>query len=116
MLIEKLSSQPALHNFETTKTTGTKETIEPSKIAKQDIQEKPPSKEEMERVIDGINEVLQPANTHIKFELHEKLNEYYVTVVDNNTNEIVREIPSKKYLDIYAAMTDFVGLIVDKKF
>ncbi|PAF13296.1 flagellar biosynthesis protein FlaG, partial [Shouchella clausii] len=25
-------------------------------------------------------------------------------------------IPSKKWLDIYAAMTDFVGLIVDKKF
>ncbi|OAS85815.1 MULTISPECIES: flagellar protein FlaG [Metabacillus] len=115
MSVEKLSSQPALHNFETTKPTGQNETIEPNIIAKQNIQEKSPSKEEMERVIDGINEVLQPANTHIKFELHEKLNEYYVTVVDNNTNEIVREIPSKKWLDIYTAMTDFVGLIVDKK-
>jgi flagellar protein FlaG len=114
MSIENLSSRPALHNLELTKSTGLKETIEPSTIAKQDIQEKP-SKEEMERVIDGINEVLQPANTHIKFELHEKLNEYYVTVVDNNTNEVVREIPSKKWLDIYTAMTDFVGLIVDKK-
>jgi flagellar protein FlaG len=115
MSVDKLSSQPALHNLELTKSTGQKEAIEPSTIAKQDNQEQPPSKEAMERVIDGMNEVLQPAKTHLKFELHEKLNEYYVTIVDNNTNEVVREIPSKKWLDIYAAMTDFVGLIVDKK-
>lgn len=117
MSVENLSSQPALHNFHTSRTNGqiqsnvthiNNEQANPNN-------QSPPSNQEMERVIDGINKVLEPSNTHIKFELHEKLNEYYVTVVDNNTNEVVREIPSKKWLDIYAAMTDFVGLIVDKK-
>jgi flagellar protein FlaG len=28
---------------------------------------------------------------------------------------VVKEIPSKKVLDMYAAMTEFVGLMVDKK-
>lgn len=117
MSVENLSSQPALHTFDTTRTNGQIESKEANINDKQAIQDKqsPPSKQEMERVIEGINKVIEPSNTHIKFELHEKLNEYYVTIVDNKTEEVVREIPSKKWLDIYAAMTDFVGLIVDKK-
>ncbi len=73
------------------------------------------NKEKLDNVIEGINEFLQPSNTSLKFELHEKLNEYYVTIVDNDTHEVVKEIPSKKMLDMYAAMTEFVGMMVDKK-
>ncbi|MDQ0231463.1 flagellar protein FlaG [Metabacillus malikii] len=115
MSVDKLNSLPALHNYETTKQTSEIPAPESTRVDSTQLPYKQPSKEEMEGVIAGINEMLQPANTHIKFELHEKLNEYYVTIVDNNTDEVVREIPSKKWLDIYAAMTDFVGLIVDKK-
>ena len=114
MSVDKVSSQPALHIIELTKSDGLIESKETNRV-NESIVFKIPSKEEMSHVIEGINEVLKPINTHIKFELHEKLNEYYVTIFDNNTNEVVREIPSKKWLDIYAAMTDFVGLIVDQK-
>ncbi|AZB44512.1 flagellar protein FlaG [Bacillus sp. FJAT-42376] len=75
----------------------------------------PVSKEKLEKVVASLNEFMAPANTHTEFVLHEKLNEYYVTVVDDVTREIVREIPNKKVLDMYAAMTEFVGLFVDKK-
>jgi flagellar protein FlaG len=69
----------------------------------------------LEDIVSSMNEFLQPSHTSIKFELHDKLNEYYVTVVDDRTHEVLKEIPSKKLLDIYAAMTEFLGLIVDKK-
>lgn len=118
MAIDLLSSQPALHNIETTKITDHRELTELTYTnGQQLIQENQStlSKEQVMRAIDGMNEGLQPANTHIKFELHEKLNEYYVTIVDNITKEVVREIPSKKWLDLYADMTEFVGLFVDKK-
>lgn len=65
--------------------------------------------------IQGANEFLSSSNTHLKFEYHEQLNEYYVTVVDDITSEVVREIPPKKMLDMFAAMTEFVGLVVDEK-
>lgn len=77
--------------------------------------EQPPSKDQLEKAVKGINDFIESSNTHIQFKLHEKLNEYYVTIVDDQTNEVVREIPSKKVLDVYAAMTEFIGLIVDKK-
>lgn len=73
------------------------------------------SKEQVEEIVDKMNSFLEPTQTSIQFKFHEKLNEYYVTIVDQKTDEVVREIPSKKLLDIYAAMTEFLGLVVDKK-
>ena len=74
-----------------------------------------PSKEKVQEVVEGLNTFLQPTHTAIHFEYHEKLNEYYVKVVDESTNETIKEIPSKKLLDYYAAMTEFVGIMVDEK-
>ncbi|WP_421381440.1 flagellar protein FlaG [Bacillus salacetis] len=80
-----------------------------------DQHQEPVTKEEVQQVVKGMNEFLSATNTHIKFEFHEELKEYYVTIVDNTSNEVVKEIPAKKVLDMYAAMTEFVGLLVDKK-
>lgn len=72
-------------------------------------------KEKLEMIVSSINELMKPSYTSLKFELHEKLDTYYVKVIDDITKEVVREIPSKKMLDMYAAMKEFVGLMVDKK-
>jgi flagellar protein FlaG len=72
-------------------------------------------KEKLEAVVKGLNDFLQPAHTSIKFNLHEKLNEYYVTVIDDKTKEVIKEIPAKKLLDMYADMAERVGLLVDKR-
>ncbi|CAM3979422.1 flagellar protein FlaG [Mesobacillus zeae] len=72
-------------------------------------------REKVEEIVEGLNDFVQASLTSIRFEFHEKLHEYYVTVVDTETDEVVREIPPKKMLDIYAAMTEFLGLMVDKK-
>ncbi|MFJ7510638.1 flagellar protein FlaG [Peribacillus simplex] len=74
-----------------------------------------PSKEKVQEMVDSLNTVLNPAHTAVRFEYHEKLNEYYVKVVDDVTDETIREIPPKKLLDFYAAMTEFVGIMVDEK-
>lgn len=67
------------------------------------------------QVTDSMNTFLESANTQLRFKFHDKLNEYYVTIVDSNTDEVIREIPSKKLMDIHAAMREFVGLLVDRK-
>jgi flagellar protein FlaG len=72
-------------------------------------------KEKVAEIVSSLNKFLQPSHTSIRFEFHEKLNEYYVMVIDDKTSEVIREIPSKKMLDFYAAMTEYVGLMVDKK-
>ncbi|WP_067842153.1 flagellar protein FlaG [Amphibacillus sediminis] len=69
----------------------------------------------IESMVEGLNEFLVPVNTSIRFVMHDKLEKYYVRVVDTLTEEVIREIPPEQMLDMYAAMAEFMGLIVDEK-
>lgn len=73
------------------------------------------SADKAKTLTESMNSFLESANTQLRFKFHDELNEYYVTIVNSNTDEVIREIPSKKLLDIHAAMREFVGLLVDQK-
>lgn len=83
----------------------TKEELHPEKVTKETVQNR----------VEGMNEFLEPTTTAVKFQFHEELNEYYVQVIDSITDEVIKEIPSKKFLDMYASMTELMGIIVDEK-
>ncbi|WP_308460931.1 flagellar protein FlaG [Brevibacillus formosus] len=70
---------------------------------------------DLEREIESLNKFMQSSTTHLRFTLHEKLNEYYVQVVSDHDNTVVREIPSKKMMDMVAQMQEMIGLLVDEK-
>ena len=73
-------------------------------------------KHEIKRIVTGMNDFLQATpTTNLQFKFHEDLEEYYVTLVDQITNEVVREIPPKKLLDTFSAMKEYIGLMVDRK-
>lgn len=74
-----------------------------------------PSLKQVETAVEKLNDFVEPLRTNLKFQLHEELNEYYVTIVNPNTNEVIKEIPSKKILDMYAAMGEYMGFLIDKK-
>ncbi|MCM3313518.1 flagellar protein FlaG [Bacillus sp. FSL K6-6483] len=65
-----------------------------------------------------INETSQQLNKVAKrslnFHIHEELDRIYVQVIDEETNEVVREVPPEKILDLVAAMLKSVGLIIDR--
>lgn len=71
--------------------------------------------EKAQQATDSINKFLESANTQLRFKLHDQLNEYYVVIIDQKTDEVVREIPSKKLMDTFAAMKEFVGVLIDRK-
>lgn len=73
------------------------------------------SKEQVIDTVDKMNEFIKLSNTNLKFVLHDELMEYYVTVVDSMTDEVIREIPPKKMLDMYSAMIRYMGILVDEK-
>ncbi|MGD8190278.1 flagellar protein FlaG [Brevibacillus ginsengisoli] len=80
-----------------------------------DAQETKVDKDRLKKELDGLNKWLQFSNTHLKFQLHDELKEYYVEVVDDQTNEVIREIPSKKMMDMVAQMHKMIGILVDEK-
>lgn len=54
-------------------------------------------------------------NTSLKFAIHDKTNEVMVKVINEDTDEVIREIPSEKVLDMVAAMLERTGLFLDTK-
>ncbi|EID45496.1 flagellar protein FlaG [Parageobacillus thermoglucosidasius] len=78
-------------------------------------EETPVSKKKVEEITNKLNEFLEIHNRSLKFILHEELNQYYVQVIDDDTEEVIREIPPKKLLDAFYTMQKFLGMIVDEK-
>lgn len=72
-------------------------------------------KEQVKEMVEAMNQFMEPTHSALKFEYHEKLEEYYVTIINSDTKEIIKEIPPKKMLDMYASMAELLGIIVDKK-
>ncbi|MCJ1909785.1 flagellar protein FlaG [Planococcus ruber] len=73
------------------------------------------TKEKLIEKVEGMNDFLEPTNTSVKFQFHDELGEYYIQVIDTITDEVIKEIPNKKFLDMYASMAEFAGLLVDEK-
>lgn len=74
-----------------------------------------PSVPALSQAVDGLNEALKVVQTHLRFRLHEGTHRYYVEIVDTLEDEVVREVPPKRFLDMIADMYEFMGLIIDEK-
>ncbi|MEC1305730.1 MULTISPECIES: flagellar protein FlaG [Lysinibacillus] len=93
------------------------ETISKSKIEKSNNtgEEQEISKDILQQAVDVVNEFLEINHSSSKFVYHEGLERYYVTIVNRDTDEVVKEIPPKRLLDAFYEMQKMVGMIVDEK-
>ncbi|MGO5315086.1 flagellar protein FlaG [Bilifractor sp. LCP21S3_A7] len=66
-------------------------------------------KEQLER----LKEMIRSRSVRVKY--REDVQRYAITVVDPDTEEVIREIPSEELLDSFAEMLKYEGIIVDKK-
>lgn len=82
---------------------------------KSEDEEQLSSKEKMHQVVNSMNEIFEINNKNLKFVYHDGLKEYFVQLIDSETNEVVKEIPPKKLLDAFYEMQKLVGMIIDEK-
>jgi flagellar protein FlaG len=80
-------------------------------IQEQQQSEKPISNEDLELVVTDMNSVAQNLQRNILFSVDEKSGGTFVTVIDKETEEVVREIPSKEVREIKARLEEVAGLI-----
>ena len=72
------------------------------------------SKKDVDDALNKINNFLKDDKTHAEYTYNEEMKTMMVKVIDENTKEVVLEIPPKKILDMVASMLRQVGLL-DKK-
>lgn len=79
--------------------------------AKKDVK----SVKDLKSAVDFSNKVLFKNNTHLKFQIHEKTNDIMVKIIDDETGDVVKEIPPEKILDMAAKLWEITGLFVDER-
>lgn len=79
----------------------------------QNIQDVSPEK--VKQAIEEINKKIRPTRTQCEFKFHDKTNRICITVKDSETQEVIKEIPPEKMLDMVAKTLELAGLLVDEK-
>lgn len=72
-------------------------------------------KEQIEEELKKLNDRLTNKNINLEFKMHQRTHRIYVEMVDKKTDKVVKEIPSKKMLDMIGRIWDEMGIAVDKK-
>ena len=75
-------------------------------------QERP---EKVKSAIADINKKIRPTHTQCQFKYHEQTHRICITVIDKDTDKVIKEIPPEKTLDMIAKSLELAGLLVDEK-
>ncbi|WP_110112519.1 flagellar protein FlaG [Bacillus sp. CGMCC 1.16541] len=115
-MVDRISSVSRdLYNSDSIKKVSTGERSQERKVSSEVKHEERYQKEQLEKAVEELNAFLEPTFTAVHFELHEEAKRYYAKVVDVKTQEVIREIPPKKLIDMYVEMNRFLGLLFDYK-
>jgi len=77
-------------------------------------EEDKPSKEVLEQAIEQANQTMHIYRINLQFKLHEESGEFFVQVINSQTQEVIREVPPEWVLDRVAYFKKMIGLIVDE--
>lgn len=100
-----------------------KETVQPSSTgyvaAQQDIVGKEKKEENESRriksAVDHANTTMKHAKTKCEFSYHEETKRVSIKVIDEDTEEVIKEIPPEETLEMIAKMWELAGILVDEK-
>lgn len=75
--------------------------------------EKEPAESSMKDAISKLN--AQISNTHCAYSYDEDTKRISIKVYDDETNELIREVPPEKSLEALKKMWEIAGIIMDEK-
>jgi flagellar protein FlaG len=71
-------------------------------------------KENLDKSLKKLNKFLEDDKVHSEYSFHKDLGDLMIKIVDDNTKEVIMELPPEKILDMIASMCKQFGLL-DKK-
>ena len=114
--LSNIQSKAEPHFPEIGANTALPRTTTQEKAQKQTDKESFPITEKMlTDTVGRMNKMLEGTSRRFEYSVHDKINGIMVKVIDENTGEVIREIPSEKILDMVANMLELAGLLVDER-
>lgn len=84
-------------------------------IAENDGDNTPASEQHIKAEISKANSRLKTHNTRCEFNYHEATRRVSIKVMDRETEEVIREIPPEKTLEMIQKMWELAGFLIDEK-
>ncbi|MHB1650909.1 MAG: flagellar protein FlaG [Desulfitobacteriaceae bacterium] len=73
------------------------------------------SRREVEKIAQRLNKIMGFIEKRLQFSVHAKSGQVQVKVINQETGEVMDEIPPKRLLDLMASFRDMTGIFVDSK-
>jgi len=73
------------------------------------------SENQVSEAVRRANRSLEWAKRHFEYSFHDKTNTFVVRVYDSESDELIREIPPERILDLVARLWEIAGIIVDER-
>ena len=69
----------------------------------------------IQSAVKRANHSMKMQHTSCQFVYHEETNRVSIKVMDDDTNEVIREIPSEEALELVQRMWEMAGILVDER-
>ena len=69
----------------------------------------------IESAVKRANNTMRMSKTSCQFQYHEETNRVSIKVIDKDTEEVIREIPSEEALELIQKMWEMAGILVDER-
>lgn len=73
------------------------------------------SEADVSKAVDKLNKLLEDNPTHVEYEVYGKFRDITIRIVDDNTKEVIQEIPPRKIIDMVDKLCELAGIMIDKK-
>ena len=90
-------------------------TLTDAKNVNQEIPQEEGVTGKMKDAIDKVNAKIVPSKTRCEFSYHEDTKRVSIKVIDQNTEEVIREIPPEETLDMLSKMWELAGILIDER-
>ena len=67
------------------------------------------------KLVDEVQDYLDNLNIKLSFDIHEKTGDMVVKVLDRETGDLIRQLPSEDLLDLKAKLNELRGVLFHQK-
>jgi flagellar protein FlaG len=111
----KINTKETKNSTNDDKSAFSLDTVTLSQLTQQEKKEMPTSEKIVIDAIQKANKAISGGNRRFEFSIHSKTKEIMVKVIDSDTGDVIREIPSEKTLDMVAKLWEMAGIAVDER-
>lgn len=65
--------------------------------------------------VEKANRFFLNRHTHLQFSIHKETKSIIVRIINSETQEVIKEIPPEKILDLVAKLWEMAGLLIDER-